>query len=126
MFLQQPMKNTFFYLATCDTCKRIIKETQIEQYGFIMQDIKTNPITEKQLDELKKQTGSYELLFSRRAQLYKSLGLAEVYHTDSDYKRYILQHYTFLKRPLAVVNNKVFVGSDKTVIAALKEMLSKL
>lgn len=120
------MNNTIFYLSTCDTCKKIIKEIDAEKYDFTMQDIKTNPVTEPQLEELKKKTGSYEALFSRRAQLYKSLGLASQHLSEDDYKKYILQHYTFLKRPVIVYKGEVFAGSDKKTAETLKQQLTKI
>jgi len=119
------MQNTVFHLSTCDTCKKILKETEAEKHGFILQDIKTNPVTKKQLDELKKKTGSYEKLFSKRAQLYKSLGLADKNLTEEDYKNYILQHYTFLKRPVFAYAGEVFAGSDKKMIESFKAQLTK-
>lgn len=117
------MQNTIFYLSTCDTCARILKEIQATKYDFTMQDIKTAPVTEKQLDALKKKTGNYEALFSKRALLYKSLGLANKHLTEEDYKRYLLEHYTFLKRPVIVYNDEVFAGSDKKTVEAVKERL---
>lgn len=117
------MQNTIFHLSTCDTCKRILKEIDADKYDFTMQDIKTTPVTEKQLDMLKKKTGSYEALFSKRAQLYKSLGLTNKTLTEEDYKTYLLEHYTFLKRPVIIYNNEVFIGSEKKTVEAVKEAL---
>ena len=117
------MQNTIFHLSTCDTCKRILKEIDADKYDFTMQDIKTTPVTEKQLDMLKKKTGSYEALFSKRTQLYKSLSLANKTLTEEDYKTYLLEHYTFLKRPVIIYNNEVFVGSEKKTVEAVKEAL---
>lgn len=118
------MQNIIFYLSTCDTCKKILKDMQADKYDFIMQDIKTEPVTEKQLDALKKKTGSYEALFSKRAMLYKSLGLANKNLTEQDYKKYLLEHYTFLKRPVIVYKDEVFVGNDKKVTAMVKEKMA--
>jgi arsenate reductase (glutaredoxin) len=89
--------------------------------GFELQDIKSQPITEAQLDELKEKAGSYEALFSRRSQQYKALGLAGQQLTEADYRKYILQHYTFLKRPVIEYNGALFTGNDKKTIAALED-----
>ncbi|WP_346237502.1 arsenate reductase family protein [Niabella insulamsoli] len=111
-----------YYLATCSTCADIMKEANInEQSGFVLQDIRTNSITAKQLEEMKKLAGSYEALFSRRALKYKELGLKEKQLTENDYKKYILEHDTFLKRPVVIIGDKIFVGSEKKTVAALKE-----
>jgi len=108
-----------YYLKTCDTCKRIIKSLP-NTSGFIFQDIKEEPITVKQLDEMFALTGSYETLFSKRAKLYKEMGLKDENLTEADFKRYILEHYTFLNRPVIIIEDKIFVGnSSKTVQNAI-------
>lgn len=110
--------NTFFYLKSCSTCSRIIKDLDLPS-DVIMHDIKSEQISEQQLHSLKDLAGSYDALFSKRAQLYKSEGLKEKNLTEEDFKRYILKHYTFLKRPVLIYNNHIFIGnSAKTVEAA--------
>lgn len=86
-----------------------------------MQDIKTEKITMAQIDEMKKMAGSYEALFSRRALKYKELGLKEKQLTEKNYRQLILEEYTFLKRPVVIINDKIFIGSDKKTVAALKQ-----
>lgn len=105
-----------YYLKTCDTCKKIIKSLPTTQ-GFVFQDIKEQPITVQQLDEMKGLAGSYEVLFSKRAKLYKEMGLKDETLTETDYKRYILEHYTFLNRPVIVIDNQIFVGNSPKVAA---------
>ncbi len=113
-----------YHLANCTTCQAIIKETGIEKAGLEMQDIKTEKITPAQLDEMKTLSGSYESLFSRRAIKYRELGLKDQTLTEKDYRRLILEEYTFLKRPVVILNNKIFVGSEKKKVEALKKALS--
>ena len=111
-----------YHLATCNTCQRIIKSLEGGE-GFILQDIKSEPITPTELDELKQSTGSYESLFSRRAVKYRSMGLHEKKLSEKDYRKLILQEYTFLKRPVIIIDGEVFVGNSKnTVEAALKAL----
>lgn len=117
--------NKIYYLLTCDTCKRIISDLELKEKGFIFQDIKTEKITASQLDEMKNAVGSYEALFSRIARKYKELGLSERSLSESDYKKFILEEYTFLKRPVFFIGNKVFVGNSKAVIAEVKAELGK-
>jgi arsenate reductase len=89
--------------------------------SFIFQDIKEQEITVKQLEELQKLSGSYEALFSKRAKLYKEMGLKDQNLTEKDFKHYILEHYTFLSRPVIIFNDQIFIGnSPKTVVAAKK------
>lgn len=111
-----------YHLSTCDTCKRIIKALDLPS-SFILQDIKTEAITPAQLEEMRLLTGSYESLFSKRARLYKELGLKEKSLSDNDYKNYILEHYTFLKRPVILNNNEIFVGNSKKVTEATKSAI---
>lgn len=111
-----------YYLKTCDTCKRIIKQIKnIDQ--FQLQDIKEEDITVKQIEEMHALTGSYETLFSKRAKLYKEMGLKDENLTEKDFKRYILEHYTFLSRPVIIYNDQIFVGnSAKTIETMLQKV----
>lgn len=86
-----------------------------------MQDIKFEKITPAQLEEMKKMAGSYEALFSRRALKYKELGLKDKKLDEKDYRKFILEEYTFLKRPVVIIDDRIFVGSEKKTVAALKD-----
>ena len=110
-----------YHLGNCTTSQAIIKDTEIGTKGFDMQDIKFEKITPAQLEEMKKMAGSYESLFSRRAMKYKELGLKDKKLDEKDYRDFILEEYTFLKRPVVIVNNKIFVGSEKKTVEALKK-----
>jgi arsenate reductase len=108
-----------YYLSSCSTCEAIIKDSCINKKGFDMQDIKKQKVTAAQLDEMKKMAGTYEALFSRRALKYKELGLKDKQLTEKDYRNYILEEYTFLKRPVTIIDNKIFIGSEKKAVEAL-------
>ena len=112
-----------YHLATCTTCQAILKEVNATAQHCALQDIKTEKITPQQLDEMKQMSGSYEALFSRRALKYKELGLKDKKLEEKDYRNYILEEYTFLKRPVAIIGNKLFVGNDKKTVEALKQSL---
>ncbi|WP_088324405.1 arsenate reductase family protein [Polaribacter tangerinus] len=111
-----------YFLQTCDTCKRILKE--IDTSNFKLQEIKSTPVNEEQLSEMYAISGSYEALFNKRARLYKSLGLKDKSLSEQDYKNYILKEYTFLKRPVFIVDNEIFIGNSKKVIEELKNKIS--
>lgn len=115
------MKKVYF-LQTCDTCRRILKEVNLE--GFEKQEIKTNPITVKQLEEMYKFSKSYEALFNKRAKLYKAMDLKNQTISEADYRHYILDEYTFLKRPVFIVDDEIFIGNSKKEIERLKEYLA--
>ncbi len=112
-----------YYLSTCSTCSRIISELGLKEEKFVFQDIKNEAITADQLAEMKKLAGSYEALFSRIALKYRSLGLDKLDLHEEDYKKYILQEYTFLKRPVIIIRSKIFIGNSKNNIAAVKVAL---
>jgi len=113
-----------YHLASCSTCKRILSE--IDHSGFEMQDIKTEAITTKQIEEMAKLSGSYLSLFSKRAMKYKEMGLKDKTLTELDYKKFLLEHYTFLKRPVFLLDDQIFVGNSKKVIEQLKTALVAL
>lgn len=113
-----------YHLSTCNTCQRIIKEINPSK-DVVLQDIKTESITERQLEQMQAMEGSYEALFSKRAQLYRQRGLNEQSLSEDDYKRLILEHYTFLKRPVMIMGDKIFVGNSKKVVVAATTAFSK-
>ncbi|MEL6922977.1 MAG: ArsC/Spx/MgsR family protein [Bacteroidota bacterium] len=112
-----------FHLSSCSTCQRIIAELGGAE-GFDMQNIKEKNISAKELDQLAKKVGSYEALFSRRAMKYRQLGLNEMELSEADYRKYILEEYTFLKRPVMIIDDEVFVGNTKKTVAAAKAKLA--
>lgn len=116
------MKKIYF-LSSCSTCSRIMKELEIDKHSFIQQDIKKENITEEQLDEMHNLAGSYEALFSRRSMKYKSLGLKNKTLSETDYKNYILDEYTFLLRPTFIIDNEIFIGNSKKNVEAIKNAL---
>jgi arsenate reductase len=107
-----------YYLSTCDTCKRIMKEIGVE--GFEKQDIKTMKVTIEQLEEMKAISGTYESLFSRSSRKYKELGLKDEILSEQEYKNYILNEYTFLKRPVFIIDDEIFVGNSKNTVEEIK------
>jgi len=109
-----------YHLSTCDTCKRILKELNLSP-DWKLQDIKTEKITLEQLEEMRNLTDSYESLLNKRARKlseYKGKELSE-----EKLKSMILEEYTFLKRPVFIYNNEIFVGNAKKTIESLKTKL---
>jgi arsenate reductase len=114
--------NKIYYIASCDTCRKIIKSLPREN-NLVYRDIKQDPLTAEELAEMRDLAGSYSALFSRKAQLYKSRGLKDQVLGEDDYQRLILEHYTFLSRPVFIINGKIFIGnSQKAVSEALAEL----
>lgn len=112
-----------YHLASCSTCVRILKRIDAESKGVQLHDIKSQPITLEQLDQMRSMAGSYEALFSRRAMKYTSMGLANQTLTEADYRALILEEYTFLKRPVAIIGERIFIGNAAKTTEALTEAL---
>ena len=111
-----------YQLSNCKTCQRILDELG-NQPDLEVVNIKETAITPEELDRMAELAGSYEALFSRRAMKYRSMGLADQDLTEEDYRRLILEEYTFLKRPVTGVGDRIFVGSAKKSVAGTREAL---
>ena len=110
-----------YYLQNCNTCNRILSDLK---WNNEAQEIRSEKITSDQLEQMSKLAGSYEALFSKRAIKYKSMGLKEKVLLEDDYKRLILEEDTFLKRPVFIVEDEIFIGNSKSVIDSLKQKLN--
>ena len=109
-----------FHLSSCSTCQRIMKDIHPGP-DVQLQDIKEKNIDPETLDWIKEKVGSYEELFSKRAMKFRALGLHEQTLTEADYRRLMLEEYTFLKRPFMINGDEVFIGNaTKTVEAAVR------
>lgn len=114
----------FYYLSSCDTCKRIAKELSID--GTVSQiDIKKNPITNSELEVLYQITGSYEDLVNKRAQLFKQNNLKDQNLNEEAYRALLLEHYTFLKRPVLLHDKIIFIGNSAKTVTAAKTFLDE-
>jgi arsenate reductase-like glutaredoxin family protein len=111
-----------YHLSSCDTCRRILGEIR-PPADTELQDIKVAPLTEAQLERLRVLAGDYAGLFSKRARLYRQKGLHEKVLGEEDYKQLLLEHYTFLKRPVIVVDDEIFIGNSKKTVAAAAKAL---
>lgn len=113
----------FYYLGTCSTCTRIMNELALPSSAEL-QDIKQEKITPEQLDQMKALSGSYESLFSKRARKYKELGLKDRDLSEQDIRHYILEEYTFLKRPVMIAGNQIFIGNAAKTVEAMKKAIA--
>lgn len=108
-----------FYLNTCDTCRKIL--AQFDLTDWELREIKKQPITKEELEEMHKLTKSYDALFSRKSTQIKLRGLDVKSLGEKDFKELILDHYTFLKRPVFMTDKEIFVGNDKTNVETLRK-----
>ena len=109
-----------YHLQNCTTCQRILKELKWDNET---QEIRSEKNTSSQLEKMAKLAGSYEALFSRRAIKYKTMGLKNKSLSESDYKQLILEEDTFLKRPVFIIEDEIYIGNSKSVIETLKQKL---
>lgn len=110
----------FYYLSSCDTCKRIIKILDLPESVSCI-DIKKAPLQEEDLTVLYAHTQSYEALLNKRAQKLKAIDKSSL--TETRIKELLLSHYTFLKRPVLLLDDQLFVGNAKATVEAAKAAL---
>lgn len=106
-----------FHLKSCSTNQRILKEVNPGS-DVELQNIKEQNIDPETLDFLKEKVGSYEALFSKKAMKYRQMGLHEQELSEADYRRLMLEEYTFLKRPFMINDDEVFIGNAKKTVEA--------
>jgi arsenate reductase len=106
-----------YTLSTCDTSKRILKPLNLD--GFTIKDIKKEQITSEELDAMHAFSDSYEALFSRRSRSYGAVKNKNL--TEDDYRTLILEDYTFLKRPVIIDGNEIFIGNQKRNVGELNK-----
>jgi len=111
-----------YILNSCSTCQRILKDLE---WPYEIQNIKEENISEEVLDKLASEHGSFESLFSKRAMKYRSMGLNAMDLSEADYKRHMLEEYTFLKRPFFVFGGKSFIGNSKKTVEAVKQYMNQ-
>jgi len=111
-----------YHLETCKTCQKILKELE-PLNGIELREIKSKGITPEELEEMRALTNSYEDLFSRRAMLFRQRDLKSQQLNETDYKNLILEHYTFLKRPVVIIDDQIFIGNAKKQVEGAKAAL---
>lgn len=111
-----------YHLSSCTTNQRMLKELKPGR-DIEMIDIKEKNIDPEMLDWLKEKIGSYEALFSKKALKYRAMGLDKMELTEDDYRRYMLEEYTFLKRPFIIIDDKILVGNTKRTLEDARGIL---
>jgi arsenate reductase (glutaredoxin) len=106
------MKNiTFYWLANCSTCQKA--KNFIERHGikdYDLRDIKENPLSRPEVEEMAKILGGAEGLFSKRAIKYREMRLGERRLSNEEMLDLMTEEYTFLKRPILVIDGKAEAG----------------
>ena len=112
-----------FYLKTCDTCLKILKKYSLKDWE--LREIKINPISTEELEQMYKLAGSYEALFNKKSNQIKLRELNLKTMTEEDFKELILDHYTFLKRPVFMTDKEIFIGNEKANLEALRSFFAE-
>ena len=86
-------------------------------------DVKKNPLSHSEIETLYNIVGNYEDLINKRSQLYKQRKLKDQNLREKDFKNLLLEHYSFLKRPVLLYYNHSFIGNASKTIAAAKKFL---
>ncbi len=112
-----------FYLKTCGTCKKIMAKYNLSDWEF--REIKSQPVTKEELAEMYAKTKSYEALFSKKSTQIKARGIDVKSLKEKDFKDLILDHYSFLKRPVFMTDEVIFAGSDKNNLEKLDQFFGE-
>jgi arsenate reductase (glutaredoxin) len=106
------MKNvTFYWLPNCSTCQKA--KGWLERRGVKitdMRDIKEDPLSRKEVEDLAKTLGGPAELFSKRAIKYREMKLSEREVLPAEMLDLMTDEYTFLKRPIMVINDQATAG----------------
>ena len=101
-----------YFLSTCSTCQRILKQLNLPS-DIALIDIKQTNIDGEALDKIAGMAGSYEQLFSKKAMKYKALGYDKRTLSELEYRQIIVEEYTFLLRPVIVYDDFFSIGNSK-------------
>ena len=117
------LRGKVYLLSTCTTCKRILKE--VSNFGeFEVIDVKKIKLSGREIDDLAEKAGGYEAIFNKQSLKYRTLGLKNKSLSERDYRQYLTEEYTFLKRPVFVIDNNIYVGNGKSNIKMLTDYLA--
>ena len=95
--------------------------SEFDLTDFEQREIKSKAVSEEELQEMYALSKSYEVLFSKKSTQIKERNVEVKALQEEDFKKLILEDYRFLKRPVFIINQEIFIGSDKKNIELLKE-----
>jgi arsenate reductase (glutaredoxin) len=115
--------NNFYWLPNCSTCvkaKKYLDANGIEINE--LRDIKANKLSRAEVEKLVELIGGADKLFSRRAIKYRELGLNKREVSTEEMLDLMTNEYTFIKRPVLVINGKAIAGfSEKNYAEFLQK-----
>ena len=113
------MDRYFIHLFTCDTCRRIKKEIGLPAY-FNSHDLKKAPIPDDVLNHLLHQFKPIELV-NKRSRFIRANGLKPDTMDDQSLIKYLKEEYSFMKRPIIIDGDTIFIGNSKKTVQEMKE-----
>jgi arsenate reductase (glutaredoxin) len=115
--------NKFYWLPNCSTCvkaKKFLDANGIEINE--LRDIKANKLSHAEVEKLVEIIGGADKLFSRWAIKYRELGLNKREVSTAEMLDLMTDEYTFIKRPVLVINGKAIAGfSEKSYAEILQK-----
>ena len=101
----------FYGLPDCTTCQKALRRLDYHKVSNVKKrNIKEEPLTRPEVERLAVMLGGEENLFSRRSVKYRELGLKDKTLSENEMLDLMAGEYTFLKRPILVVDNKAIAG----------------
>ena len=97
--------------------------SEFDLTDFEQREIKSKAVSEEELQEMYDLSNSYEALFNKKSNKIKERNIEVKSLQEEDFKKLILEDYRFLKRPVFIINQEIFIGSDKKNIELLREKL---
>ncbi|WP_236972924.1 arsenate reductase family protein [Membranihabitans marinus] len=113
-----------WYLSTCSTCRRIMKELNLNEETATLQDIKAVPPSAADIDFFYQKTQSYKALINGRSMEFRKRSIKPSEIDESRAKELLLDHYAFLKRPVIQIDDRIFVGNSAKTISEIKQHLN--
>lgn len=114
--------NTYIYLSTCNTCMRILKGLDLPKETQL-QDVKHQPISASQLQQLYENTQSYEALINKRSKVYAALKKEGTLLDEALFKKLLLTAYSCLKRPILIWNGQFYIGNAKKTVGMMQQAI---
>jgi arsenate reductase len=102
---------TLYWLPNCSTCQkaaRWLDRRSVKVTTF--RDIKEEPLNRAEIETLVKMLGGPADLFSKRAIKYREMKLNEREVPPAEMLDLMTDEYTFLKRPIMVINGQATAG----------------
>ncbi|NNE98701.1 MAG: Spx/MgsR family RNA polymerase-binding regulatory protein [Pyrinomonadaceae bacterium] len=107
-------KVNLYGLPHCSTCQKAVAYLEEKGVGIEkFHDIKENRLSRKEVKKLVNLVGGVDKLFSKRAMKYRSMGLNNMDLSEKDLLDYMIEEYTFIRRPVLVFGEKALAGFSK-------------